>query len=490
MDIRQRRQRSNSSPSIDQSSLDDLVRIDDALLHHVTELALGAIITPLELVFSSELLQKLANDDAALGTGVVDDLAHGALQSLADDGHAQLLVKVLGGVLEGLEGERGLEEGDTTTGQDTFLNGSASGVESVVVAVLLLADFDFRGTTDLDDGDTTGQLGQALLQLGLVVLASGGVGNDAPDLLAARGDGVLGTTAVQEDGVLLGDGNGTALAQQVGGSLFELDVQLVGEDGTTGEDGHVAEDALAVVTEAWGLDAGDLELAAELVEDACCEGLAVDVLSDDEEWATGLGGDFEGRKDILESADLLLREEDEGLLELDALGLNVGDEVRRDETTVEAHALGDLDAVFDGLALLDGDDTFLADLLHGGGDEVADVGVAVGGDGGDLSDFLAGGDHPLLGLEEGDDMLDGLLASPAEVHGVAAGSYVLDTFGEDGAGEDGGGSGTITSNLVSLASYILDETDGAARYVSDASGGAKFGDCTYRAPRFSNLSLS
>jgi hypothetical protein len=34
----------------------------------------------------------------------------------------------------------------------------------------------------------------------------------------------------------------------------------------------------------------------------------------------------------------------------------------RNVTAVEPHALGDLDLVLDGLALLDGDDTLLADL--------------------------------------------------------------------------------------------------------------------------------
>ena len=40
------------------------------------------------------------------------------------------------------------------------------------------------------------------------------------------------------------------------------------------------------------------------------------------------------------------------------------------------------------LAVLDGDDAAAADAIHGAGDEAADVSVAVGGDGGDLCDFV------------------------------------------------------------------------------------------------------
>src|SRR6185436_16602879 len=69
--------------------------------------------------------------------------------------------------------------------------------------------------------------------------------------------------------------------------------------------------------------------------------------------------------------------------------LRVGHEVRRDVTLVEAHALGELELEPEGVALLDGDDAFLADLVHRLGDDLADRGVT-GGDGGGRGDLLAG----------------------------------------------------------------------------------------------------
>jgi hypothetical protein len=92
------------------------------------------------------------------------------------------------------------------------------------------------------------------------------------------------------------------------------------------------------------------------------------------------------------------------------------------------------------------------------GDEVADVGVAVGGDGGYLGDFGGGGDGFGVGGEEGDDAVDGGLGASSEVHGVAAGCDVLDTFRIDGACENGGGGGTVASDFVGLGGYVLDET--------------------------------
>jgi hypothetical protein len=85
------------------------------------------------------------------------------------------------------------------------------------------------------------------------------------------------------------------------------------------------------------------------------------------------------------------------------------------------------------------------------------VDVAVGRDGSDLSDLSAGGDITLVLLEELDDGLNGSLDTAAEVHGVAAGSNVLDGLGEDGTGENGSGGGTVTGDLVGLGGNILEE---------------------------------
>ena len=54
--------------------------------------------------------------------------------------------------------------------------------------------------------------------------------------------------------------------------------------------------------------------------------------------------------------------------------LGVGHEVRRQVAAVELHALDDVERRLHRLGLLDGDDAFLADLLHRLGDHVADVG--------------------------------------------------------------------------------------------------------------------
>ncbi|KAH6610237.1 hypothetical protein Trco_000257 [Trichoderma cornu-damae] len=442
----------SDAAGVNEPGADNLEGIKDAGLDHVDVLALGAVEAAVEV--GAELVGELADDDRALQAGVLDNGSGRAGDCVLDDGDAELLVKVGGlDVVQGLG--RGLDQGGAAAGEDALLHGSARGVQGVDEPVLLLADLDLGGAADLDDGDTAGQLGQALLELLLLVLGGGGVGNDAADLLAPLGNGILAALAVEEDGVLLGDGDGAGGAQHVGGGLLQLNVQLVREDGAVGQDGEVAEDGLAVVAEAGGLDGGDLELAAELVQDADGQSLAVNVLGNDDEGAAELGGGLEGGDDVLDGGDLLLRQEDQGVLKLDLAGLGVGDEVRGDVAAVESHALGHLELVLEGLALLDGDDALLPNLLHGIGNQLAHVVVAVGADGGDLRNLLAGGDVARVLLQEVDDGVDGGLDASPQVHGVAAGGNVLDGLGEDGTGQDGGAGGAVASSLVGLGSHIL-----------------------------------
>ncbi|KAF5137547.1 hypothetical protein E5D57_001325 [Metarhizium anisopliae] len=446
-------QQGSNTAGVNETGADNLERVEDTGLNHVNVLALGAVKAPVEV--GGVLIGELANDNGTLQASVLDNGAGRAGDGVLDNVDAEPLVKV--GRLDVSQSlGRGLDQGSTTTGQDTLLDGSTGGVEGIDKSILLLADLDLGGATNLDDSDAARELGKTLLELLLLVLGGGGVSGDTADLLAALRDGVLGTLAVEDDGVLLGDGDGAGGAEHVNGGLFELDVELVGEDGALGQDTNVTKNGLSVVAKAGSLDSGNLELATELVQDADGKGLAVNVLGNDDKRAAGLRGDFQSRDDVLDSRDLLLGEENQGVLELDLLGLGVGDEVGGDETSVEAHALGNLELILHGLALLDGDDALLANLLHGIGNHLADVVVAVGRNGGDLGDLGAGGNVALVLVEVLNNRVNGSLDTTAEIHGVAAGSHVLYRLGEDGPGEDGSGRGTVTSDIVGLGGHVLE----------------------------------
>ena len=137
------------------------------------------------------------------------------------------------------------------------------------------------------------------------------------------------------------------------------------------------------------LTAAQLQRAAELVDHQRRQRLALDVLGHEQERLAGLGDRLENRQQVLHRRNLLLVDEDVGVLELRLHPLRVGDEVGREIAAVELHALDHFERGLQALGLLDRDHAFLADLLHRLGDDVADGGVVVGRDGADLGDFAA-----------------------------------------------------------------------------------------------------
>src|SRR5690606_38276600 len=147
----------------------------------------------------------------------------------------------------------GLDEGHTTSGDDALLNGSLRVANGVFDAVLALLELHLGGGSGLDDGNTTGQLGQALLQL-LAVVVAVGVLDLGADLGHATGDGVSLACTLDNGGLVLGDDNLAGASEQVEGGVLELESDLLADDLSTGEDGDVLQLGLAAVTEAGGLD--------------------------------------------------------------------------------------------------------------------------------------------------------------------------------------------------------------------------------------------
>jgi hypothetical protein len=196
--------------------------------------------------------------------------------------------------------------------------------------------------------------------------------------------------------------------------------------------------------------------ATELVHDERGEGLALDVLGDDRERLAGLDDLLQQRQQVLDRRDLAVDDEDVRVLELRLLTLQVGDEVGRDVALVEPHTLGELELQPEGVGLVDGDDAFLADLVHRLGDHLADLRVG-GRDGGRGSDLLLG--LHLLGLRQelGRDRLDGLLDAPLERHRVGPRGDVAQTLLHQRLSQNGRRRRAVAGHVVGLLGDLLDQ---------------------------------
>ena len=124
-----------------------------------------------------------------------------------------------------------------------------------------------------------------------------------------------------------------------------------------------------------------------------------------------------------------------GVLHLHRHLVAVGDEMRRDVTPVELDAVDDLDLGVQRRSLLHRDHAVAADLVHGIGDDVADLRITVGRDRADLRDLDVRGDLPSLLFEVGHDRFDRAIDTALQVHRVHARSHRLDAIPGDHAGQ-------------------------------------------------------
>src|SRR5450631_505490 len=420
-----------------------LGRVDDALGDQVDVFAgLGV-----EAVGVLILLKDLADDDGAVLARVDRNLARRPGERLAHDLDAGLLVIVLGA--QALEVLGGTQQGDAAARHDAFLNRRTGRMHRVINAILALLDFGFSGAADADHRDAARELRKTFLQL-LAVVVRGGFLDLRLDLRHARFDVGLLAGAAHDRGVLLFDHHLLGATKHGERDVLHLDAEIFRDRLTAGQNRDVLQHRLAAIAEARSLDGCDLEATAQTVDDECGKRLAFDVFRDNHKRLAALHYGFQQRKQFIQLRELLFVDEDVRIFHFDAHLVGVGDEVGRDVAAVELHALDDVEFGLKRLGFLDGDDTLVADLLHGVGEELADFGVAIGGDGADLGDFLVRGD--LLGVldEIRDDGFDREVDTALEVHRVHAGGNRLGAFAHDRGRQHGRGGGAVAGSVRRL----------------------------------------
>ena len=158
---------------------------------------------------------------------------------------------------------------------------------------------------------------------------------------------------------------------------------------------------------------------------------------------------------VLHAGESLLVHQDEAVLQHRLHALGVGHEVRRQIAAVELHPLDHLQRGLHGLRLLDGDHALLADLLHGLGQDVPDLAVAVGADGADLSDLGLVLGRLGLRLQIFDDLRDRGVDAALDVHGVVSGGHQLGALGVDGLGQHRRRRRAVSGDVGGLGRHLL-----------------------------------
>src|ERR1700722_10840105 len=424
-----------------------LGRVDDALGDQVAVFAGLAVEAEGILI----LFEDLADDHRAIFASVDGDLASRPGESLAHDLDAGLLVVVLGA--DALELLGSTQQGDAAARNDAFFHSRTGRMHRVIHAILALLHLDLGRAADADHRGAAGELGQTLLEL-LTVVVRGGFLDLRLDLRHARLDVGLLAGTVDDRGVFLVDHHLLGAAKHVQGDVLKLDAEVFRDRLTTGQDCDVLQHGLAAIAEARRLDGGDLQTATQAVDDQGGKGFAFDVFGDDDQRLAGLHHGLEQRQQLVERGQLLLVDQDVGIVHFNAHLVGVGDEVGRDVAAVELHAFDDIEFGLERLGFFNRNDALVADLLHRIGEELADLGVAVGRNNADLGDFLVRGD--LLGVldEVGDHGFHRQIDTALQIHRVHAGGNRLGAFAHDRSRKNGRGGGAVAGRIGRLGGHF------------------------------------
>ena len=151
----------------------------------------------------------------------------GSSSERADDLRARLLVGV--GETRGIDGVLRVQERDAAARHDALLERRASCLKGVLNAVLLLLHLGLGGGADLDDRDTAGELGEALLEL-LAIEVGVGVLDLLTDLADPALDLLLLAGAVDDRRRVLRDDDAAGTPELGHLGVLQLQTHLLGDD--------------------------------------------------------------------------------------------------------------------------------------------------------------------------------------------------------------------------------------------------------------------
>ena len=245
----------------------------------------------------------------------------------------------------------------------------------------------------------------------------------------------------------------TGTAQILDGYAVQLAANFLGNNLAAGEDSNILQHSLAAVAKARSLDSQSLEGTAELVYNDGSQSLAVQILGNDYQLLAHLDNLLKDWQDFVDGGNLFVGNQDVWIIHNGFHLVGISYHVRGDIAAVELHALYYGQAGLHALGLLNGDNAFLANLLHGISNVMADFLISGRNSGnlGNLGLAVYGLGYGLDFLYQG---LYGSLDALLQYHRVGTGSYVPHALMNHSLCQKGCSSSTITSNVVGLGSNL------------------------------------
>src|SRR5438552_4162950 len=266
----------------------DFLRVHNARLDQVFILAGRDVVTFIALAAFDFL-----HNYGAFHTGIVCQRPSRVLDGAFDNVDTDALVII--GALDGFNGRDASQQCHATTGDDAFFDGRAGRMEGILDAGLALLHFGFSRGADVDDSHTTGELGQAFLEL-LAVVVGRGLFDLAADLIHAALDFGALAVAFDEGRVLFVHDDALDAAKVFQVEALELDAEVFADKLAAGEDGDVLTHGLTAITEARSLDSANVQRATKFINHQSGQRFVFNVFGDNEQRFADLGDLLEDRQ--------------------------------------------------------------------------------------------------------------------------------------------------------------------------------------------------
>ena len=248
----------------------------------------------------------------------------------------------------------------------------------------------------------------------------------------------------------------TSTAQILDGYAIQLTANFLGDNLTTGKDSNILQHSLTAITKARSLNSQSLESTTELINNDGSQSLAIQILSNNNQLLAHLNNLLQNRQNLVDGGNLLVGNQDIWIVHNGFHLIGISNHVRRDITTVELHALYNGQAGFHTLGLLNGNNAFLAYLLHSIGNVVTDFSIC-GRNSSNLSNLRFAVYRLGYGLNLLNQGLNCSLNTLLQYHWVSASSYVSHTLMNHSLSQQGSSGSTITSNIVGLGSNLTNQ---------------------------------
>ncbi len=159
----------------------------------------------------------------------------------------------------------GIDEGYTSTGDDTFLNGSSGSTQCVIYTCFLFFHFNFRGSTYIKYSYTTCQLCKSFLKFLLVIIRGGGF-DLRLDLVDPGRDRFLCSSSVDNRCVVLVYCDFFSAAEMFKFNIFQFVTLLFADHGSTSENSDVFQHSFTTISKSWCFDSNDLQLSTKAID--------------------------------------------------------------------------------------------------------------------------------------------------------------------------------------------------------------------------------